>query len=141
MGGRWLLCKRMSGGVAEWSHQSRGRQEPSQAHTHTHTHTPKPINPAEPKRQESARPPKPVDPCYIPLLPSLQVDADAADPDSAPPVAEDDAAAAAAGAPLGDGQPSTSYTQQQEGIVRRGKSALRQYVESFDQETLVQTAK
>ena len=31
--------------------------------------------------------------------------------------------------------------QQQEGLVRRGKSALRQYVESFDQDTLVATAR
>lgn len=57
------------------------------------------------------------------------------DPDAAQPVE-----------PRGEGEPSTSYSssssgEQQAGLVRRPKSALRRYVESFDQETMMETAR
>lgn len=56
------------------------------------------------------------------------------DPDTAQPVE-----------PRSQGEPSTSYSsssaEQQAGLVRRPKSALRRYVESFDQETMMETAR
>lgn len=60
---------------------------------------------------------------------------EAADPDAAEPLDPQE-------------EPSTSYSggsagsqQQREGLVRRPKSALRRYVESFDQETMMETAR
>jgi hypothetical protein len=58
------------------------------------------------------------------------------DPDAAQPVE-----------PRSEGEPSTSYSssssaaEQQAGLARRPKSALRRYVESFDQETMMETAR
>ena len=60
------------------------------------------------------------------------------DPDAAQPLEP----------PSGSGEPSTSYSsgsgssaEQQAGLVQRPKSALRRYVESFDQETMMETAR
>lgn len=77
----------------------------------------------------------PPHPPNTPRPTSTQVDSDpSADPDTASPLPADES-----------GPASTSYAagsgEQQAGLVRRGKSALRQYVESFDQATLVQTAR
>lgn len=60
----------------------------------------------------------------------------AADPDRAQPLEPRTAASGAS-------EPSTSYTStpQGGGLVRRNKSALRRYVESFDQETMLETAR
>jgi len=64
------------------------------------------------------------------------------DPDAAQPLE-----------PRSESEPSTSYSsssssssgsggaEQQAGLARRPKSALRRYVESFDQETMMETAR
>jgi hypothetical protein len=74
-----------------------------------------------------------------PLSPACQADAleEAEDPDSAP---TPEPPAGEASAPSSSSS-SSSSTQQEPGLVRRQKSALRRYVESFDQETMLETAR
>ena len=55
------------------------------------------------------------------------------DPDTAEPVAPASTDASTSS--------SSAQQQQQQGLARRPKSALRRYVESFDQETMLETAR
>ncbi|GAB4818218.1 hypothetical protein N2152v2_005264 [Parachlorella kessleri] len=77
------------------------------------------------------------------------VDSEGSDPDTPPAVSEatnpdlsqPEPGSGTSGASSSSGSAEQAQQQPQQQLVKRPKSALRQYVESFDQATLVQTAR